>query len=939
MRNKVFYSILYVVLCTNVLFGQCIDRDSLAKHLQFLKNSSNFSRTDQLPVLLNYEKRVKNCFYRHDSTHALLLSAIAELYYGENDYLKALQYYRNSIEMVTAISDIPSVNNKELVRNYFLLSKVYESLNNVAEKMRALDSSAAIAIRLNDINLTSLWALYARVQYFFDVGDYQRCIEYAIMCERLGNEYASKGTEAMYRGGLIYASSSLHWHVNALLAQRNYKEAEKLLLNRVEENKKTEQTINLGTLYEQLAEVQAQNGNLQGALASFNQAFKHEFKRGNIIGCKTILNNIGYFIYFRNNSLDSSLYYYRIALGLKNRNESTTKLEAIESLNILNNAAAVFVQKGWYDSAYKYFQMAFDQIKLGLNENQIAHSSHEELSSYRKINYITTLLIDKGTAFHQQYKKTKKQDALYEAIRIYKLTDLLLDKIRSGQLGAGSKLFWRSNSRLLYEQAIESCYASGNMEDAFYFFEKSRAVLLNDQLNEQRWVDEEEILKQTQLKKRILQLQKEVEKTNETSARYRELQGEIFNNTQEMDRLVNIIKVGNPFYYQNYLDSGRVSILDVRRKILKDHQAIIEILNGDSAVYCLTITEKETSLNRIDRFQYNRLSTLYVKYLTATELLNTNFAEFSDISRQLYKLIFSNSDLPRGRIIISPDGNYFPYEALITSKESEPIKYLINDYAVSYTYSVRYLLNNFNTNSGNDSQTFLGIAPVNYPSTMGLAALPGSDVSLRALKSFFSGASIFAGAQASKANFMKEFGKYKIIQLYTHAADSGYNGEPVIWFADSVMLLSDLVYGGKNAAQLIVLSACETGTGKLYSGEGVFGFNRGFAALGIPSSVSNLWSVDNIATYKITELFYKYLSKGLPSDVALQKAKNEFRLSASKQEGLPYYWAASIFVGINNTIKIEKGLPWLWIITGIAITSVTIAAAFKIISKKDQSRS
>jgi CHAT domain-containing protein len=70
----------------------------------------------------------------------------------------------------------------------------------------------------------------------------------------------------------------------------------------------------------------------------------------------------------------------------------------------------------------------------------------------------------------------------------------------------------------------------------------------------------------------------------------------------------------------------------------------------------------------------------------------------------------------------------------------------------------------------------------------------------------------------------------------------------------------------------------------LYHGEGIFSFKSGFAALGIPSSVTNLWSVDDKSTYKITELFYKYLAKGLPLDIALQNAKKGIYTNRHKRK-------------------------------------------------------
>jgi CHAT domain-containing protein len=136
----------------------------------------------------------------------------------------------------------------------------------------------------------------------------------------------------------------------------------------------------------------------------------------------------------------------------------------------------------------------------------------------------------------------------------------------------------------------------------------------------------------------------------------------------------------------------------------------------------------------------------------------------------------------------------------------------------------------------------------------------------------------------------------------------------MIYFSDSVLLLSDLVFQNKPATSLIVLSACQTASGKLYNGEGVFSFNREFAALGVPASVSNLWNVDDQSSYRLTELFYKYLSKGVPADVALQRAKKEFISTAALNENkLPYYWAAPILVGQSESIYPSKSFPWKWL--------------------------
>jgi CHAT domain-containing protein len=183
---------------------------------------------------------------------------------------------------------------------------------------------------------------------------------------------------------------------------------------------------------------------------------------------------------------------------------------------------------------------------------------------------------------------------------------------------------------------------------------------------------------------------------------------------------------------------------------------------------------------------------------------------------------------------------------------------------------------------------------------------------------------------------MDRFSKYKIIQLYTHATDSGKNGEPVLYFSDSALYLSELIGEHKPVTRLIVLSACETGKGKLYNGEGIFSFNRGFAALGIPSSITNLWSVDDRSTYRLTELFYKYLTKEMPIDMALQKAKIEFIETASKENRLPYFWSASILVGNSDSIELGRLISWkseTIIITVLILILLLTYQVFKMMRK------
>ena len=885
--------------------AQCPEKDSLLKRLIFFKSSTDIPPAEQLEELLNYELRIKACSYNNDTVYALLLQRIGVMYSLQSDYLKALQYIKQSIKINTPGPANVSVSIRDLIRSYYNLSVVYDKLNRTVEKITAIDSCVAIGLRTGIIDQYSLYPLKEKVEYLFDIGDYQRAFTTVELGESIIKKYLH-GNDS-----IDYIINFMVWKVNALsLDFKNYNLAEKIIGDKIKDCELISAKQYLGNLYEQLAMVMSEKGDFTKAEFDFEKAFQFHKNDYYDLGCEQTLTNLGYYLFFKQNkNYKKAISTYKKALQYINKNKTPNSEYSIETLNIFANIAKAFIGQGHYDSAFYYFQKAFDQIKPGINEEGVLHSPLNEFVQFKTMGHIVNLLIGKADAYLKRFKDTKNHMFANEAIRIYKVSDLFINRIKSEQSEVLSKLFWRNNTHLLYEHAIDACYLTNNPADALFFFERSRAVLLNDQLSEQHWMDVGDILKNTQLKKKILLLERELNDTGLSSGKYAEIQRELFTKKMELDRLVDVIKAQNPLYYQGYLDSTVVTPQDIQRNLLKDHQALIEFFSGDSNIYCYVITPQKIDLTRIDRYAFDSTTRMFNLFVSDYDLLNRHFTEFLNTSNYLYRLIFQKNPVPAGRIIVSPDGYYFPFEALVTNN-SAGVHYFLYDHAVSYTYSARYLMNWFALNSTSHFRNFIGVAPTNYFPGANLASLPGSDRSLKQLKSYFSYAENLTSTKASKNNFLQQFSKYKIIQLYTHAVSNSNAGEPIIYFADSVLYLSDLIGENKPVTRLIVLSACETARGKFYQGEGVFSFSRGFAALGIPSSVTNLWSVENESTYKLTELFYKYLAEGFPIDIALQKAKEEFIKLAPKEKVLPYFWASPILVGKTDRIEFKEAFKW-----------------------------
>jgi len=101
---------------------------------------------------------------------------------------------------------------------------------------------------------------------------------------------------------------------------------------------------------------------------------------------------------------------------------------------------------------------------------------------------------------------------------------------------------------------------------------------------------------------------------------------------------------------------------------------------------------------------------------------------------------------------------------------------------------------------------------------------------------------------------------------------------------------------------LTVLSACETGSGIIQSGEGTMSLARSFFLAGCPSLVSSLWLANDESTADIMLYFYQHLKAGETKDVALQKAKLQYCADAGIRESHPFYWAGFVQSGNRRAL-------------------------------------
>ncbi|MFB2772534.1 CHAT domain-containing protein, partial [Pelatocladus sp. BLCC-F211] len=184
-----------------------------------------------------------------------------------------------------------------------------------------------------------------------------------------------------------------------------------------------------------------------------------------------------------------------------------------------------------------------------------------------------------------------------------------------------------------------------------------------------------------------------------------------------------------------------------------------------------------------------------------------------------------------------------------------------------------------------------------------LNPLPGSEKEALAIASFWKTQALI-GDQATKNAVLQKLRKAKIIHLATHGLldDIRGLGSSIVFApegqdnglltAEDILNLYTPPQGSALSAELVVLSACDTGQGRL-TGDGVIGLSRSIIAAGVPSVIVSLWSIPDAPTAELMTQFYQNLEHQPDKATALRQAM----LTTKKKHPNPSQWAAFTLIG------------------------------------------
>ena len=184
----------------------------------------------------------------------------------------------------------------------------------------------------------------------------------------------------------------------------------------------------------------------------------------------------------------------------------------------------------------------------------------------------------------------------------------------------------------------------------------------------------------------------------------------------------------------------------------------------------------------------------------------------------------------------------------------------------------------------------------------------------------------FLNEAATETAFKINAKKFSTLHLSMHAImdEADPMNSRLLFYNDTTTLDDGLLYAHelynmKLNADMVVLSACNTGQGQLAKGEGVMGISRAFAYAGTPSTIMSLWKVPDESTSKIMVAFYKHLKDGASKSEALRKAKLDYLDSViAPEQTHPYYWAGFILMGNDDPVSLKN----TWSLKTIILTTL-----------------
>lgn len=595
----------------------------------------------------------------------------------------------------------------------------------------------------------------------------------------------------------------------------------------------------------------------------------------------------------------------------------------------------------------------------------INFTSAERLDEVLSVNILAIILGRKADFFRKQGAAAHAPALLLEADSLYGLAVHALEHLQKTFHSDDSNVELINKRYSIFEGAIGANYLLNRMEAggrqnaarAFLLSEQSKSFLLRQAYSgltarQVFGVPDELLEREKLLKEKITQYEQavyeEMQKPGFDSALVNGNRDSLFYLSRQYDAFLDRLKERHPRYYDLKYSNNVIGVPEVQEQLLGPGQAMVEYFVGDSAIFIFVIQpddyriirlENDFGLDQLARQMRDGIHNAILGGESHYDSLNRQYAKAAHLLYQKLVLPFTPYVKKGTELIIVPDGalGFVPFEAFLAELPADPKDfrnhhYLLNDYAVSYTFSATMLKEMKNIkHSGTTAGDILFVAPAfgGESGSLTLRSTPGpllrNQAELGALQAAFAVTSL-ANEAATKERFIESAKGFPVLHLAAHGqADQKVGDFSYIEFhagdggEEASKLYAGELYNLQLNAELVVLSACETGLGEWRRGEGIVSLARGFTYAGAKSIVSSLWKVEDSSTGQLMARFYRNLRKGHAKSQALRQAKLDALRRSPNVE--PFFWAGFVPAGDMSPLN-RPGSSRRYLYTALALLAL-----------------
>jgi CHAT domain-containing protein len=873
--------------------------------------------------------------------------------------IRISEYGENNSEVANVLLGIGDVYRFNYA-DYDNSFKFYERALKIQET--TLDS--------NDLQLANNYYNIASIQRL--KGEYESALIYAQQAIGIYNDIPNLNPNILANSYLLLG--------NIFFGQANYNQAIVQYQRAVDitiENKAP--TNNLGDFYNALG---ASYMLLENRIPAKNYYFKAEYELknsplGNSQKFSSIYDNLG-LIYKDLNMPDSALFYHQKALDTRLNSPTSLRSEIAQSYRFLGD---YYRWKENLEKALDYYQQSITTITGFEASNRFELLPEDLLIEDQDL--LKAIAAFSTTLKRYSLTQDDPRSHLITALNGLKQADFLLSKNRQSSDRDGTKLFLSEYYRQIYEEALDCVWRlnkfNGNgtfIEDGLAFMNKSKGLTLLENLSgaeAQNSIGIPDSLKnkENKLKTDIAALNNQIQKLKvnevENEVKLAQLNQDLLVKIREQELFKERLSVEFPSYFEFKYQYDYPDLTELNNWSKNSNTIMIEYFWGDSAIYAYGI---EGDLVKISKIQKDTVLENHLTEFNNALRYGFNFSNqqedfdvFNKAAWYLYSqliqpIIEEKERAEVQKLVIIPDGYLasIPFDAFIMeSKEGGRVNYrnlpyMHNSFQISYNFSSTL---DVKTEKGilrpiknliAFSYSGEGVADASASEILTQGQLSGSVREMETISSLINNTKIYSGDDASEERFVESAPKFDIIHLAVHGVadlENGLNSRLLFPTAGGANYDAQLhpyeLYDLNLKAQMVVLSACESGIGRMYSGEGIFSIARGFAFAGAPTIVMSLWKINDNVTSKLMGSFYKAIAESESVDKALFTAKSEYLEQSDELTAHPSNWASIVPIGNMNGFVWKFGISNLLLYGGLVIL-LLLAVGFVIARKGRRQR-